>query len=84
MEVSVLSRSNHLCQCSSETRTEYIDGHATDFQILQFISSFTAFQLINLIHEMSLLATIALSAVQSSSQTFIHNVILFIDTSDNA
>ena len=32
----------------------------------------------------SLLAMIALSAVQSSVQTFIHNVILFIDTSNNA
>ena len=32
----------------------------------------------------SLLAMIALSAVQSSAQTFIHNVILFNDTSDSA
>ena len=31
-----------------------------------------------------LLAIIALSAVQSSAQTLIHNVILFIDTSNNA
>ena len=31
-----------------------------------------------------LLAMITLLAVQSSAQTFIHNVILFFDTSDNA
>ena len=31
----------------------------------------------------ALLAMIALSAVQSSTHTFIHNTILFIDTSDN-
>ena len=31
----------------------------------------------------ALLATIALSAVQLFAQTFIHNAILFIDTSDN-
>ena len=31
----------------------------------------------------TLLAMIALSAVQSSAQTFIHNGILFIDTSNN-
>ena len=30
------------------------------------------------------LAMIALSAVQSSAQAFIYNVILFIDTSNNA
>ena len=27
---------------------------------------------------------IAITAVQSSAQTFIHNVILFIDTTDNS
>ena len=32
----------------------------------------------------SLLAMIALAAVQSSAQTFIYNAILLIDTSDNA
>ena len=31
-----------------------------------------------------LLAMIALSTVQSSAQTFIHNAVLFIDTSNNA
>ena len=34
--------------------------------------------------DMTLLAMIALSAVQSSARTFIHNAILFIDISDNA
>ena len=34
--------------------------------------------------QVSMLTTITLSAVQSSAQTFIHNVILFIDTSNNA
>ena len=33
--------------------------------------------------EESLLRMIDLSAVQSSAQTFIHNYISFIDTSDN-
>ena len=34
--------------------------------------------------KLQLLAIIVLSAVQSSAQTFIHNAILFIDTSNNA
>ena len=32
----------------------------------------------------SLLAIVDISTAQSSAQTFIHNAILFIDTSDNA
>ena len=34
-------------------------------------------------NKVSLLAMFTLSAVQSSAQTFFHNAILFIDTSNN-
>ena len=39
---------------------------------------------IRLLCEIPLLAMIALLAVQSCAQTFIHNAIMLIDTSDNA
>ena len=37
----------------------------------------------NILH-VSLLAIVDISSVQSSAETFIHNAILFIDTSNNA
>ena len=59
--------------CSCYTRTNIIFQDA-----IYLITSALDFSFVE-----SLLPMIVYSAVQSSAQTFIHNAILFIDTSNN-